>query len=177
MFKILDNTFLAAARGDIVCTDIMGVVESCYNVAITSDVKCENEVRHGSLKYPINEEYENLDSYKKLYDMLKRRNVWIGKGELSSLLRSIFMTHDGIDNYLVTDDGKAREFIRGVHNDPDVIKILGFVPEEVKVVGTIGLIVHLKEKGRISQEVCHQIRLDLENSTFRASRNLLELLG
>lgn len=145
-------------------------------MAITSEVRDENEAHHSKLEHPIYGVYAELESYRKLYEMLERRNLWIGRGELSSILCSIFMTHDGIENYLVTDDRKARELIKNIHNDPEVARILGFVPNRVNLTGTIGMIGHIRDLGKISQEVCHKIKIDLKNSTFRANEKLYDIL-
>ena len=177
MHKVVDNTFLSAARGDIHCMDLLTITDSTYQIVVTPEVLDENFVKHGSLTYAPYEGHMQFEEYKRLYDLLKRRNFWIGKGELSSIVCSIYLTHAGIDNYIVTDDKDARELIQTIHTNPEVSEILGFIPPELKLAGTIGLICRMRDKGKISKAECALIKRDLKNSTFRASDALFNKLG
>lgn len=51
MHKVIDNTFLSAARGDIHCMDLLTITDSTYQIVVTSEVLDENFVKHGDLAY------------------------------------------------------------------------------------------------------------------------------
>lgn len=177
MYKVIDNTFLSAARGDIHCVDLLKITESIYSIIVTPDVLDENFVKHDSLLYQSYCEHMQSEECMRLYDLLKRRNFWIGKGELSSIVCSIYLTHNGVDNYIVTDDLDTRKLIQTIHTNVEVSKVLGFDPPKLKLAGTIGLICHMRDKGKISTIDCVRIKHDLKNSTFRVSDVLLNMLG
>lgn len=175
--KILDNTVLSAFRHDIRSVDVMGVLASAYPVVVTDAVASESEARPGGAMMPDAIGTVSSRAVEEASGRLMARFRRLHRGECTAIALSVLLSHEGIGNYLVTDDGGARRVIGRIGADLDVDYIFGFHVEPISLAGTVGLVMRLRSKGLLSSDECAMIADDLENdSTFRVTRELLDSL-
>lgn len=175
MYKLVDSTFVFAMRNDIKSVDLLPRFCSRYEL-ITTD-----EVRSESVKTLFPEEYVAVktfpsDDYEILKETIFRRHPQLHKGEISAIAASILLTEEGFDNYIVTDDNRARKSIDRLESDQMFWNTVHHSPVKLKYAGTIGIIQKLKLYGIVSLDECKTISNDLRNSSFRVSDHLLKIL-
>lgn len=175
MYKLVDSTFVFAMRNDIKSVELLPRFCSRYEL-ITTD-----EIRSEAVKTPFPEEYIAVksfpsDDYEKLKETIFRRHPQLHKGEISAIAASILLTEEGFDNYIVTDDNRARKSIDRLESDQMFWNTINHSPVKLKYAGTIGIIQKLKSYGIVSLDECKSISRDLQNSSFRAPEHLLKIL-
>lgn len=119
---------------------------------VNDEIKCGDayksispEIKNGNI------EVKNLVSQKEL-DSFRYRYLKLGKGESSIILAAMKYNKEQKKYYAVLDDKDARK----------VAKELG-----VNLTGTYGLLLKLKEKSCITEDVCNQCIQQLKESKFR----------
>lgn len=162
-------------KNDIKSVDLLPRFCSRYELITTDDVKSE------SVKTPFPEEYIAVksflsDDYEKLKETIFRRHPQLHKGEISAIAASILLNECGFDNYIVTDDNRARKSIDRLESDQMFWNVVNHNPVKLKYTGTIGIIQKLKSYGIISLDECKSISIDLQNSSFRVSEHILKML-
>lgn len=173
MIKIFDTTFLSAADHEMVGIDLMPIVCSCYNSIIPKGVysECESYVDKSIKVFTTDDERFNSAN-----EYLKRRHEGLGPGERTTMITSLFLTENGIDNYIVTDDLLARRLIEKLHLDLQLVQIFGHSLMPIKSTGTIGIVLRLHDHGLLTNNDLCNIANDLEKSSFRVRPDLLDIL-
>ena len=174
--KVLDNTVLSAFRNDIRSVDVMSVLTSEYPVLITDAVMAESVAKKGGRPIPDIVKTMSSDDIEEAASKRRKRFVNLHIGECTAIAQSMFLTKSGVENYIVTDDGTARRVIESIGTSINVDDIFGFPVENVNLAGTVGLVMHLYQRGLLTKEECSMIADDLEDSTFRVPRCLLKRL-
>ena len=174
--KVLDNTVLSAFRNEIRSVDVLAVLTSEYPVVITDAIMEESMAKKGGRPIPDIVRVMSSNDVEKAASQLRKRFVKLHIGECTAIAQSIFLTKNGIENYIVTDDGAARKIIESIGRSVNVDDIFEFPVGKVNLAGTVGLIIHLYRRGLLTGEDCSNIADDLEDSTFRVPRSLLREL-
>ena len=177
LMKVLDNSVVTALGRDIRSVNLLPILMSRYEVAMPPAVIDEcRDYEYGAL-LPLFASATIVDDARvqKIASVLKRWRPNLGKGECSAIAASLIMTSEGKRNYLILDDGVARKCAREAGSLPGIVEILG-KKVDIKLAGTIGLVLHLHEKGLISDKDKQNVGYDLETSSFRVSNDLLKLL-
>ncbi|MDR3282434.1 MAG: hypothetical protein LBS92_02345 [Candidatus Methanoplasma sp.] len=177
MIKIPDTTLLSALGREIPSVDVIPIVCGEYGLMVTGEVleeisrmPCERiDAARGLMIPPL----QSGERYRKIVSYLVSRYTVLHIGELSCIATSLMLSSEGRENYLVLDDKPARNLAEKIHNDDQIVRILGNVPP-LKFTGTFGLLIHLKSKGRISKSECAKISDDLRHSTFRLNPGMLD---
>lgn len=183
--KILDNTVLSVSLNNINSIDLLEKCMQRYNLATSQEVYEESEkgfdikILEQCFKRIIIHDLRNDIKYNMLLDYLIRRYPYLHKGELSSFLIALLIYKlKGKSYYYVTDDGKMRKTLNKIIKNKEFLEKLNATKMSFNATGTIGLIKRLKEKGILTKKEIECIYIELENSTFRATPELLrDLMG
>lgn len=174
--KILDNTVLSAFRNDIRSVDVLSALQSGYPVLVTEGVMGESNRVSGGRPVPESLLKRSTEEAREASVALSKRFKRLHIGECTAIAESIFLSHEGCDNYIITDDGAARSVIERIGDTINVDDIFGFHVGRINLAGTVGLVEHLYRRGLLTGADCSAIADDLEHSTFRVPRGLLERL-
>lgn len=174
--KVLDNTALSAFRNEIRSVDVLDILTSEYPVVITDAVMAESMAKVGGRPIPEIVKTMSSNDVEEVAFRLRKRFMKLHMGECTAIAQSVFLTRNGIENYIVTDDRAARKVIESIGSSANVDDIFGFPVGHINLAGTVGLIVHLYKRGFLTGDECFKIADDLENSTFRVSYKLLKKL-
>ena len=174
--KVLDNTVLSAFRNEIHSVDVMTVLTSEYPVVITDAVMTESMAKKGGRPIPDMVRIMSSNDVEEAASQLRKRFIKLHIGECTAIAQSVYLTKGGVENYIVTDDGTARKIINSIGGSINVDDIFGFPVRKINLAGTIGLVIHLYQRGLLTGKECSRIADDLEDSTFRVSRHLLKML-
>lgn len=180
MIKIFDNSVISSMGKEIRSVKVLPVVRSLYDVRVTMGViaECVNS-KNEELIESINGiscAIEEDSLFKKTVDIIRRTDLRLGLGEASTMAASIILTHLGIKNYAVIDDGYARKTFGKVMRNRKLSDMFGGSLSNVNFTGTVGLINRLKTKDALTSGQCSSIANDLENSDFRVTGKILDLL-
>lgn len=182
MYKILDNTFLSLAISDVHSVDLIKKIAIKHCIIVSDKVYYELEEKHQNIVLECREaNYEkDIDEqspdFIKVFDYIRTKNVWIGKGEASTIVYSIFLTKIGIDNYIVSDDKRARKYLDKIHNDSFLKELVGYDIPKIKYVGTVGLLLHFCDNGLLSSIDLKMIHSEISKSNFRINKDILDML-
>lgn len=180
MIKIFDNSVISSMGKEIRSVMVLPVVKSFYDVRVTADViaECANSKNEELIEsingLPCAIKEDSL--FKRTFDVIRRTDLRLGLGEASTITASIILTHLGIENYAVIDDGFARKKFGEVLRNRELSDMFGDSLSNVNFTGTVGLINRLRAKGALTSGQCSSIANDLENSDFRVSGEILDLL-
>ena len=166
---------LSAFRKDIRSVDLLGILTSGYDVIVTDVIQSEHFAANSQPLCGVVLSTLNSEESEKAV-RLGKRFLGLDMGEATVIAKSIFMTMSGQPNYVVTDDRYARKQIEKIGRTESVDDIFGFHVGPIKLTGTIGLILHLREKKYITPEQCNAIADELEDSTFRIDEKILNKL-
>ena len=166
---------LSAFRKDIRSVDILRILTSEYDVIVTDAIQGEHSAVNAQPLCGVVVSALNSEEAEKA-TKLSKRYLGLHRGEATVITKSIFMTNSGQPNYVVTDDGYARRLIEKIGHTESVDDIFGFHVEPIMLTGTIGLILHLCEKTYLTPEQRNIIADELENSTFRIDKKILNKL-
>lgn len=177
MRKVLDTSAVSVMSRNIMCTDLLSILEDNYEVVVTPGVIKECSAYEGSDLGISTGGAQVLDDQRMdgIVQTIRMRYPMLGSGECASMAASLILTAEGIPNYVVLDDNKARKVASTVGNLPEIEAVLG-KDLVLNITGTIGMVLHLREKGLISEKDKQDIGYELERSDFRISRELLGLL-
>lgn len=164
---------------EITSIDIFHKLIDIYEIRTTPHVagECMNSrnVHMTQLMKEIFISNENETLFNDVFNMIRRRYSNMGAGETASIAESVILTLKGIENYVVTDDALARKVVLKLCNDLELEEIVG-TKISINCTGTIGIIKHLMDKGIVKLEEGKSIAHDLENSGFRVTDQLLDLI-
>jgi predicted nucleic acid-binding protein len=180
LIKVIDNSVISSMGREIRSVKILPIVKSVYDVRLTAAVivECRNSKDKGltesidGLLFAIEED----SRFKQTVDMIRRVDLRLGLGEVNTIAASIILTHNRIENYAVIDDGLARSAFKKILRNKTLVNEFGDSMSRVRITGTVGLINRLRTKGMLTSDQCNAIAKDLENSSFRISDELLDLL-
>lgn len=109
MHKLLDNTFITAVQKEITSVDVMPAIVSKYTIITTPEVLKEAGGKMNcDLSYLKIDVLENSSRCLDAIEYLKNAKRWMGSGEISVIVNSMILSEKGIENYVVTDDKRAR---------------------------------------------------------------------
>lgn len=178
--KVLDATIISSFLHDIASTDMFERCDKLYELVTTTDVSEEIKMRPAS-KHGPKKKTRLVSSYlldgkeRELLDYLSTRYPGLHIGELSTLvLAASRYASSGKKCYFITDDNLMRKSIEKIKTDPIFQNYVGNV--SISCTGTIGLLLHLCEKGTIDHQERIKIADDIENSTFYCPMELLKRL-
>ncbi len=183
--KIVDNTVITAALSEIKCVDLFSVCSNVYHLATSSEVYSEASDGFDSQTlsgicglFRIFDKTSDHD-YAALFTYLQNRYPYLGLGEISSFLVALLEYEmQNREYYYVTDDGRMRKVIGSLKKNADAlfIKHLGSTITRFRDTGTIGLIIRLCQKGKLSKARIDDVANELERSTFRLTPVLIKQL-
>ncbi|GEM_PF-694958 len=182
--KILDNTVISAFLKEIPSVDLFEKCNSEFHL-ITSE-KVHSEASKFFSKDKIAYSHVKVVKVKtrkakRLLEYLKNRFPYLHEGELTSFVVCLYKYKLQNKKYFyVTDDLRMKKVISQIFSESDLKKYydktMGSVDDSFNFTGTIGLIIRLCEKGRISDLEILKIINDLRSSTFYVSEKLLKRL-
>lgn len=181
--KIIDNTIVSLEfeRPNL---KIISKVVKKYPVETSYEVY--NETLTGFNEDIVKTFYSDItiknksskSSYQLLLNYFKNRFPYLHDGEVSSFLIALLEYHlEDKPYYYVSDDNRMRQVCRKELGEDEIflktIKKADFIPN---FVGTIGLIKHLFVRNLINKNDLKKIILEIENSTFRITPDIIKAL-
>jgi len=177
--KILDATTISAFLYEIRSVDIIDRCRTVYEL-VTS-----REVVEEVMRYQRSTNVSRMSSFGTaealtseeiaLMNYLEVRYPALHRGELSSFIIAIRYAKAEKSHYFITDDKAMRNSIEKILRDEQVIEMAG-AKIIIKATGTIGLIIHLGEKGCLRKDERESIADDLSTSTFHCTPWLIQQL-
>ncbi len=167
MLKLLDTSSVILVLEEIGCPEIFDhCIERGHELAITQAVYSElsaNEDTFGKFNdygriSVINDISQNSG---KTYEYLKKRYPGLHEGEISVLCHASSMSASNQGHYCIIDDRAARQ-------RRDELNI--------RLTGSIGLLLWGKATGCFSEEECVKIYNKIKDSGFFIHQSILELL-
>ena len=178
--KIVDNTFISSSLKEVVCVNLIDLLDNHYNL-----FTCENVFNEAKEKFfdDVKEIFSTIKVVKhkdetkadKIIEYCINRYPYLHIGEVSSFVLFI-LNYNPENSYYVTDDKAMRKSIEKIKVDELFHKLIGFSIENYIYTGTIGLIIKLKNKKVLNGEDIENIIKNLNESSFRVSQELLEEL-
>lgn len=161
--KILDASSVICVLKEIEEPDIFHICEKLnHELYITKEVY--EELKKNEITYKKFQEFGRIhvlnSNYNEEIEILKKKYIWMHDGEASIICAAKILIKANIPFHCIIDE-RAR----------DVAKKMG-----IPATGTIGLILWEKEKGKLVVDDLQEIKTKLEESPFRLSKDLLELL-
>lgn len=177
--KILDATAISAFLYEIRSVDVIDRCRTVYEL-VTSREVVEEVMRYqrstSVSRMSLFGTAESLNSKElALMNYLEVRYPALHRGELSSFIIAIRYAKAEKSYYFITDDKAMRNSIEKILRDEQVIEMAG-AKIIIKATGTIGLIIHLGEKGCLRKDERESIADDLLTSTFRCTPWLIQQL-
>ena len=173
--KILDATTITALLCEIKSVEIIDRCKDVYDLIATEEV-LDEIFRSGRLIHSSLDRHfmvESLDhSEFKLMNYLEVRYPALHRGELSSFITAARYAKKCVPSFFVTDDRAMRNSITKMLDSEEFIKFAG-TKVTIKSTGTIGLLIHLGEKGHLCKDERERIADDLSTSTFRCTPQLV----